>query len=133
MNGYGDLLDEINLWMDDLDSLNEYFKYKYIIQIKKIPLNNCPLNIKEKMQFFKEQVLKSGVDAESFYKKDTKPENEYLGRKKNVQTIFILKEIKISIISLELEQLKMKIKMKIMMYQKKKILSLILMQCLMMN
>ena len=82
MNGYGDLLDEINLWTDDLDSLNEYFKFKYIIQCKKIPLNNCPLNIKEKIQFFKEQVLKSGVDVESFYKKDTKPENEYLGKKK---------------------------------------------------
>lgn len=80
MNGYGDILDEINLWTDDLDSLNKYFKYKYIIQFQKISLN-----IKEKIQFFKEQVLKNGVDVESFYKKDTKPENEYLGRKKTTK------------------------------------------------
>ena len=82
MNGYGDLLDEINLWTDDLDSLNEYFKYKYIIQCKKIPLNNCPSNIKEKIKFFKEQVLKNGLDVESFYKKETKSKNEYLGKKR---------------------------------------------------
>lgn len=81
MNDYGDLLDEINLWTDDLDSLNEYFKYKFIIQSKNIPLNNCPKNIKEKIQFFKEQVLKSGIDADLFYKKDPKIKNELLNRK----------------------------------------------------
>ena len=81
-NEYGDLLDEINLWTDDLDSLNEYFKYKYIIQCKNIPLNNFPSNIKEKIQFFKEQVLKNGINVESFYKKDTKHENEYLNKKR---------------------------------------------------
>ena len=83
MNGYGDLLDEINLWTDDLDSLNEYFKYKYFIECKKIPLNNCPSDIKEKIQFFKEQVLKSGIDVEMFYKKKAQPEYEYLNKKGN--------------------------------------------------
>ena len=81
MNGYGDLLDEINLWTNDLESLNEYFKYKYIIQCKNISLNTCPSNIKEKITFFKEQVLKSGIDVESFYKNETMIENNLLGKK----------------------------------------------------
>ena len=83
MNDYGDLLDEINLWTDDLDSLNDYFKYKYIIQCKNISLNNCPSKIKEKINFFKEQVFKNGIDVESFYKKEIMTENSFLGKKTN--------------------------------------------------
>ena len=82
-NGYGDLIDEINLWTNDLDSLNEYFKYKYIIQCKNISLDNCPSNIKEKIEFYKSQVLKNGIDVESFYKKGAMTENKFLLKKRN--------------------------------------------------
>ena len=92
MNGYGDLLDDINLWTNDLNCLNEYLKYKYIIQSKNIPLNNCPSNIKDKIEFFKEQVLKSGIVVESFYKKDSKSENEYLVKKINNPKIIYFNE-----------------------------------------
>ena len=92
MNEYGDLLDDINLWINDLDSLNEYFKYKYLIQCKKIPLNNCPTETKEKIKYFKYQVMKSGIDAESFYKKEIKLEKNFLGKKLNLSKKRISKD-----------------------------------------
>ena len=84
MNEYGDLLDDIDLWINDLNSLNEYFKYKYLIQCKKIPLNNCPTEIKEKIKYFKDVVMKNKIDVESFYKKERKPEMNFLGKKLNL-------------------------------------------------
>ena len=84
MNEYGDLLDDIDLWINDLNSLNEYFKYKYLIQCKKIPLNNCPTEIKEKIKYFKDEGMTSNIDVDSFYKKERKSEMTFLGKKLNL-------------------------------------------------
>ena len=83
MNEYGDLLDDINLWINDLESFKDYFKYKYILLRKNIPLN-CPKNIKDRIQYFKKLVLEKGIDIESFYMKEPKTEKKLLGKKRDI-------------------------------------------------
>lgn len=84
MDEYGDLLDDIKLWTDDLDTLNDYFKYKWIIKSENIVLNYCPTKIRDKIDFYKTQVLKAGIDIESFYKKEIKEEKSFLNKKRNL-------------------------------------------------
>jgi len=86
MDGYGELLDEVNLWVNDLKSLNEYFKYKYIIDHYKITLSNKPKNIKEKIQFFKDEIDKRKLNFEFIFKKEIKTENTLLGKKRKSNT-----------------------------------------------
>ena len=82
MDGYGELLNEVNLWVNDLKTLNEYFKYKYIIDHYKITLSNKPKNIKEKIKFFKDEITKRKLDFEYIFKKEIKTEKTLLGQKR---------------------------------------------------
>ena len=82
MNGYGELLNEVNLWVNDLNSLNEYFKYKYIIDQFKITLDKCTKNIKEKIKFYKDEIIKRKLNYEYIFKKEIKTEKTLLGKKR---------------------------------------------------
>ena len=83
MDGYGDLLDDINLWINDLDVINDYFKYKYIIVKKNIDTIGAPNSIREKVNYYKNLVVKTKIDVESFYKKIKEENNTLLGKKRN--------------------------------------------------
>ena len=83
MDGYGDLLDDINLWINDLDVINDYFKYKYIIVKKNIDTIGAPNSIREKVNYYKNLVVKTKIDIESFYKKIKEENNTLLGKKRN--------------------------------------------------
>ena len=76
MDGYGDLLDDVNLWIDDLDVLNDYFKYKFVINAKKLEFKDCPKNIRDKIEFFKKIVSEKKIDVDSFFRKLTNTKNE---------------------------------------------------------
>jgi hypothetical protein len=82
MNGYGELLNEVNLWVNDLNTLNQYFKYKYIIDLFKITLDKCPKNIKEKINLYKEEIDKRKLNFEYIFKKEKKTENTFIGKKR---------------------------------------------------
>ena len=82
MDDYGELLNEVNIWVNDLKSLNEYFKYKYIIDHYKITLSNKPKNFKEKIKFFKDEIAKRKLNFEYIFKKEIKRENTLLGKKR---------------------------------------------------
>ena len=84
MNEYGDLLEDISLWTNDLESFKDYFKYKYILLRKNIQLPSIK-NIKERIQSFKNLVISNGIDIESFYKKEEKKEIKMLGKKRDIK------------------------------------------------
>ena len=84
MNEYGDLLEDINLWTNDLESFKDYFKYKYILLRNNISLPFIK-NINERIQNFKNLVISNGIDIESFYKKEKKKEIKMLGKKREIK------------------------------------------------
>ena len=64
------------MWIDDLDVLNDYFKYKFVINEKKLDFKDCPKNIRDKIEFFKKIVSEKKIDVDSFFRKLTNTKNE---------------------------------------------------------
>ena len=69
-NEYGELVDNVELWINDLDNFKSYFMYKYIIQKKKIPIDNAPKDIMKKIDYFKDIIKNNEIDIDLFYTKN---------------------------------------------------------------
>ena len=81
---FGELLDDINIWINDLDTIKEYFKYKYIIEKEKIDVSfsSSSPNIQDRIQAFKNSLGKNKIDVKLYYKKEKEEENLLLGKKR---------------------------------------------------
>ena len=82
---FGELLDDVNIWINDLDLIKEYFKYKYIIEKDKIDDSYSPsssINIQDRIKTFKNIIEKNKIDVKLYYKKEKEKENLLLGKKR---------------------------------------------------
>ena len=57
VNDFSDLISEVNLWVNDLETLKEYFKYKYALQNYGSNFKSTKLTIKEKINDYNNECL----------------------------------------------------------------------------
>ena len=58
LNDFSDLLTEADLWVNNLELLKEYIKYKYALQYLDSKYKSTQLNIKDKINDYKEEFNK---------------------------------------------------------------------------
>ena len=74
LNDFSDLLSEVDLWVNDFDSLKEYVKYKYAIQKYGVIFKSQKATIKEKINDYKNKCYElqkqNMIYIDTFFKKD---------------------------------------------------------------
>ena len=68
LKGFGELLDEVNLWVNDLQTFKEYIKIKYIKQELNLNSVSDKKSIKEKIEDYNKEIQLTGCNTEKFFK-----------------------------------------------------------------
>ena len=96
IDDFSELLSEVDLWVNRLDKLREYIKYKYALQKYESSFKSTKLIIDEKISDYKNECLKlqniKHVNMDNFFMKKSDKKNN----KKQIKTISKLKFKKIN-------------------------------------
>ena len=86
---FSDLLSEVGLWVNNLEKLREYIKYKYALQNYGSNFKSKKITIEEKINEYKNECLKmqnsKHIDIDSFFKKMNTEKQNNKNKKDNLK------------------------------------------------
>ena len=90
LDDFSDLLSEVNLWVNKLDLLNKYVKYKYVLQCYGSNYNSDKINIEDKIQDYQNECLKLQTEKKVYI--DTFFTKEKVGKNKKKKLVILKKK-----------------------------------------
>ena len=72
LDDFSDLLTEVDLWVNNLNSLRDYIKYKYLLQMNNIDFKSTKTTINDKINDYKNhcyRIFKNDKEIEQIYLK----------------------------------------------------------------
>ena len=83
INRYSDFLDEYTFFQNNFNDFIEYFTYKFLMHKLNKQLNEIPLDIRDKIQIVKNEIMKNKIDIEPYLKKEIRVTGKKRKRPKN--------------------------------------------------